>query len=142
MTKTTSLTVASLLLFLLLVSVRGAKSSSGAKAPADVPRQKVVKLDAKGRKELRILAGAPESYRMRAGLIVLAPVDSVGRHSTQQNEEVSVVLDGSGEMVFGDGSKLPMHANSALYCSPETTHEVVNTGHAVLRYVYVVSRAK
>jgi mannose-6-phosphate isomerase-like protein (cupin superfamily) len=130
------------LLVSLLVSVHGAKSRSGAKAPADVPRQKVVELDAKGMKELRILAGAPESYRMRAGLIVLAPGDSVGRHSTQQKEEVLVVLEGSGEMVFGDGSKLPVHANSALYCPPETAHDVVNTGHAVLRYVYVVSRAK
>jgi mannose-6-phosphate isomerase-like protein (cupin superfamily) len=142
MRKTTYLTMAPVLLVLLLVSLPGAKSRSGAKAPADVPRQKVVELDAKGRKELRILAGAPESYRMRAGLIVLAPGDSVGRHSTQQNEEVLVVLEGSGEMVFGDGSRLPVHANSALYCPPETTHDVLNTDHAVLRYVYVVSRAK
>ena len=142
MRKTTCLTMAPPLLVSLLVSVHGAKSRSGAKAPADVPHQKVVELDAKGMKELRILAGAPESYRMRAGLIVLAPGDSVGRHSTQQKEEVLVVLEGSGEMVFGDGSKLPVHANSALYCPPETAHDVVNTGHAVLRYVYVVSRAK
>lgn len=107
-----------------------------------MPRQKVVELDAKGKKELRILAGAPESYRMRAGLIVLAPGDSVGSHSTQQNEELLVVLEGGGEMVFGDGSRLPVHANAALYCPPETAHDVVNTGHTVLRYVYVVSRTK
>jgi mannose-6-phosphate isomerase-like protein (cupin superfamily) len=142
MKKTPSLTMTFLLLVSLLGSAPRAGSLNRTEAPADVPRQKVVELDAKGEKELRILGGAPESYRMRAGLIVLAPGDSVGRHSTQQNEEVLVVLEGSGEMVFGDGSKLPGHANSALYCPPETTHDVVNTGHAVLRYVYVVSRAK
>lgn len=73
---------------------------------------------------------------------MLAPGDSVGSHNTQRNEEVLVVLEGSGETVFGDGSKLPVHANSALYCPPETAYDVLNTGDAVLRYVYVVSRAK
>jgi len=59
--------------------------------------------------------------------------------STGQNEELLVVFEGQGEMSFGDRSKLPMKANSAVYCPPETEHNVTNTGTATLRYVYVVA---
>ena len=57
---------------------------------------------------------------MKSGLVVLAPGKSVGKHSTGQNEELLIVLQGQGEMCFKDGSKLPVKANSALYCPPET----------------------
>ena len=107
-----------------------------------LPHPRVVELDANGKKELRILGGPPDSYEMRSGLVVLPPGDSIGQHSTRMNEEVLVVLEGSGEMVFGDGSKLPVRANSAVYCPPHAIHNVVNTGRDVLRYVYVVSRAE
>jgi mannose-6-phosphate isomerase-like protein (cupin superfamily) len=142
MKEGTCLAVILLPLVLFLGGAHMAGFPRGARTPSDVPHQKVVKLDSQERKELRILGGTPESYRMRAGLVVLAPGDSVGRHSTQQNEELLVVLEGSGEMIFGDGSKLPVRANTALYCPPETTHDVVNTGRKALRYVYVVSQAK
>jgi mannose-6-phosphate isomerase-like protein (cupin superfamily) len=42
-------------------------------------------------------------------------------------------------MVLAEGNKLEVKANSALYCPPETEHNVVNTGDSVLRYVYVVA---
>jgi len=76
---------------------------------------------------------------MRSGLVVLAPGKSVGKHSTEQNEELLVVLEGRGEMTFRDGSKLPVKAQSALYCPPGTEHDVTNTGTGALRYVYVVA---
>jgi mannose-6-phosphate isomerase-like protein (cupin superfamily) len=74
--------------------------------------------------------------------VVLLPGKSVGKHSTEQNEELLIVLEGQGEMSFKDGSKLPVKANSALYCPPQTEHNVTNTGTGVLRYVYVVAKAK
>jgi len=79
---------------------------------------------------------------MRSGLVVLAPGKSVGKHSTEQNEELLVVFEGQGEMTFKDGSKLPVKANSAIYCPPQTEHNVTNTGSGNLRYVYVVSNAR
>jgi mannose-6-phosphate isomerase-like protein (cupin superfamily) len=133
--------IMTLLLFGSLFAGAQAKKSDSKSQP-NKPRQKVVELDSKGNKELPILSGPPQSYRMRSGLVVLSPGDSIGKHSTHQNEEVLVVLEGDGEMVFGDGSKLPVKANSALYCPPETEHNVVNTGTGLLRYVYVVSQAK
>lgn len=106
------------------------------------PRAKVIQLDTSGKDYLSILSGPPESVRMKSGLVALAPGKSVGKHSTEQNEELLVVLEGQGEMTFKDGSKLPVKANFALYCPPETEHNVTNTGTGILRYVYVVANTR
>jgi mannose-6-phosphate isomerase-like protein (cupin superfamily) len=106
------------------------------------PRPKVVELDSRGKDYLQVLAGPPESVTMKSGLEVLAPNQSVGKHSTGQHEELLVVLEGQGEMSFKDGSKLAVKANHAIYCPPETEHNVTNTGGSVLRYVYVVASIK
>jgi mannose-6-phosphate isomerase-like protein (cupin superfamily) len=106
------------------------------------PSPKVVKLDSGGKDYLQVLGGPPESVTMKSGLVVLAPNKSVGKHSTQQHEELLVVLEGQGEMIFHDGSKLDVKANHALYCPPETEHDVRNTGTSVLRYVYIVANAR
>lgn len=89
-----------------------------------------------------MLSGPPESVTMKSGLVVLPPGKSVGKHSTEQNEELLIVFEGQGEMAFADGSKLPVSADSALYCPPHTEHNVTNTGTGLLRYVYVVAKAK
>jgi len=84
---------------------------------------------------------APKVVELDAhGLVVLASQKSVGRHSTGQNEEVLIVLEGQGQMLFGDGRTLPVEANHAVYCPPRTVHDVKNTGQSVLRYVYVVAK--
>jgi len=126
-----------LILFLVAPFVpRAAESATGTAAP------KVVSLEPSGKNYTPVITGPPESFKMRSGLVVLSPGKSVGKHSTERNEELLVVLDGQGEMTFRDGSKLPVKANSAVYCPPETEHNVTNTGTGVLRYVYVVSNAK
>jgi mannose-6-phosphate isomerase-like protein (cupin superfamily) len=102
----------------------------------------VVELDSRGKDYLQVLRGPPESVTMKSGLEVLAPNKSVGKHSTGQHEELLVVLEGQGEMSFKDGSKLDVKANHAIYCPPETEHNVTNTGGSVLRYVYVVASTK
>jgi len=79
---------------------------------------------------------------MRSGLVVLAPQKSVGSHSTGQNEEILIVLEGKGEMLFSDGHSLPVQASHAVYCPPHTVHDVKNTGPVELRYVYVVAHIK
>jgi mannose-6-phosphate isomerase-like protein (cupin superfamily) len=41
---------------------------------------------------------------------------------------------GQGSLAIGEGE--------IVYCPPETLHNMVNTGDRVLRYVYVVAKAK
>lgn len=113
-----------------------------AQAPAAKPAAKVVELDTHGGDYLSVLSGPPETVSMRSGLVVLKPGHSVGRHSTGQNEEILVVLEGEGEMLFAGGRTMPVKANHALYCPPNTEHDVKNTGKGALRYVYVVAAAR
>ena len=88
-----------------------------------------------------LLSGPPTSARMKSGLVVLAPGKSVGKHSTEDHEEMVIVLEGKGEMVLADGTKLPIGPNAAAYSPRGTQHDVINTGSGVLRYLYVVSEA-
>lgn len=120
--------------FILVVILLHSQSFTG--------KAKVVQLDARGKGYLPILTGPPESHVMQSGLVILKPDETVGKHSTKGHEEMLVVLEGEGEMIFADGSKLPVKANSALYCPPQTEHDVKNTGTALLRYVYVVADIK
>ena len=129
--------VFSLAALLLLVVTSFAQSPE-----SDRPRPKVVVLDNAGKDYLRVLGGPPETVTMKSGLVVLAPGKSVGKHTTGQHEELLIILSGKGEMTFGDGSKLPVEATHALYCPPETEHNVTNTGTGELRYVYVVAAAR
>jgi mannose-6-phosphate isomerase-like protein (cupin superfamily)/catechol 2,3-dioxygenase-like lactoylglutathione lyase family enzyme len=88
-----------------------------------------------------LLTGPPESVRMRSGLVVLAPGKSVGKHNTEDHEEIVIVLEGRGQMMLGDGTRLDITPDSPAYSPPATEHDVINTGSGVLRYIYVVSNA-
>lgn len=114
----------------------------GATGGTNAPKPRVIPLEASGKDYIPVLGGPPESVNMKSGLVVLAPGKSVGKHNTGQNEELLVVFEGQGEMSFRNGSKLPVKANSAVYCPPETEHNVTNTGTGRLRYVYVVAATR
>jgi mannose-6-phosphate isomerase-like protein (cupin superfamily) len=105
------------------------------------PKPKKVELDRTATEYLRILGGPPESVTMRSGYVVLLPEKSVGPHNTESYEELVVVLDGEGDMLFGDGSILQLEPYNVAYCPPGTEHDVRNTGSKPLRYLYIVARA-
>jgi len=113
-------------------------------ASGQVPklRPKVVALEKSNAGIVPILAGPPETVSMKSGFVVLAPGHSVGKHSTLNHEEILIVLEGQGEMLFQDGAHLRLKAHTALYCPPQTEHDVKNTGSTMLRYVYVVADAR
>ena len=106
------------------------------------PAPKLITLDAKGKDYLPILTGAPETVTMRSGLVILAPGKDVGKHSTKDNEELVIVLEGRGEMRITGGETIPVSAGQAVYCPPRREHDMVNTGTSVLRYIYVVAGAR
>ena len=106
------------------------------------PRAKLIPLDAAGKDYLPILTGPPESVSMESGLVIVAPNRTVGKHSTNEHEELLIVLEGEGQMIFSDGSTLPVKRNTALYCPPRTEHDVKNTGSVPLRYVYVAAEVR
>ena len=128
--------------FLLLALLGLAPALFGGESPRKVPVAKVIRLDAGGKDYLPLLGGPPETVTMRSGLVVLAPGKAVGKHSTGKLEELLVVLEGTGEMRITGEASLPVVAGTAVYCPPGREHDVLNTGKAELRYVYVVARAQ
>jgi quercetin dioxygenase-like cupin family protein len=106
------------------------------------PEATVIKADMQGQDYARLLSGPPETYSMRSGAVTLQPGQTIGRHSTRANEEVIVVLEGEGALLLNEAQELPFKVGTIAYCPPDTEHDVKNTGSTVLRYIYVVARAK
>lgn len=108
---------------------------------ANKPIPKIISLDSRGQDYLRVLGGPPETLTMRSGLVTLAPKKSVGKHSTEDYEELVIILDGQAEMQITGGSTLQLAKGFAAYCPPHTEHDVLNIGNDTLRYIYVVAKA-
>ena len=89
-----------------------------------------------------LLHGAPQTAGMRSGFVRLKPGDSVGWHTTGQNEESLVILHGQGDALIEGQAGRSFTAPGFVYIPPATRHNVKNTGDAVLEYVYVVAPAK
>jgi len=88
-----------------------------------------------------LLQGAPQTAGMRSGFVRLKPGESVGWHSTAQNEESLIILHGVGNALIEGQAKRSFAAPRFLYIPPATRHNVENTGREVLEYVYVVAPA-
>jgi mannose-6-phosphate isomerase-like protein (cupin superfamily) len=86
-----------------------------------------------------LLKGAPQTSGMRGGLVRLKPGESVGWHSTAQNEEALTILRGTGTANIEGHGDVPLHANMLAYIPPGTKHNVTNTGSDVLEYVWLVA---
>jgi len=89
-----------------------------------------------------LLQGRPQTAGMRSGFVRLKPRASVGWHTTGQNEEALVILQGRGEAAIEGQPGRAFEAPTLVYIPPATRHNVTNTGDALLEYVYVVAPAK
>ena len=89
-----------------------------------------------------LLLGAPQTTGMRSGFVRLKPGETVGWHTTGQNEETLVILRGQGEALIEGQPKLTFVAPRLAYIPPTSRHNVANTGKEPLEYVYVVAPAK
>lgn len=100
-----------------------------------------INADSRGEKYLRLLGGPPETVVLRSGKVTLQPGETVGEHSTNDYEEMIIVLAGEGTFKYGDSGSIPFNADSVLYCPPDTRHNIMNTGSTPLQYIYVVGKA-
>lgn len=86
-----------------------------------------------------LLKGAPQTTGMRSGFVRLKPGESVGWHTTGQQEEALVILRGQGEAKIEGRARLRVAAQMLVYIPPAAKHNVTNTGKELLEYVYVVA---
>jgi mannose-6-phosphate isomerase-like protein (cupin superfamily) len=105
-------------------------------------KPRLIRFDNRKVEHLPILTGPPESVSLRSGLVLLSNGKSVGKHSTENFEELIVVLEGRGQVKINGKKPFEIKSGFAVYCPPETEHNVINTGSAPLRYLYIVAKVK
>lgn len=76
---------------------------------------------------------------MRSGFVRLKPRESVGVHSTNENEETLIGLQGRGKVEIEGHEDLRLSSGTIAYIPPQLRHNVTNTGTELLEYVYVVA---
>jgi mannose-6-phosphate isomerase-like protein (cupin superfamily) len=113
-----------------------------AKTVEDSLKPRIIQFAGKEISHLPIISGPPESVSMRSGLMLLTSGKSVGKHSTENFEELIIILEGMGQVQITGQMPLEVKSGVAVYIPPETEHNVVNTGNAPLRYIYIVAEAK
>jgi len=88
------------------------------------------------RRPFKILSGSAETPSgVKVGFVSLKENEEVGEHSTENCEELIIVLEGEGYLL-SKGESLPLRKAQVCYIPPFTQHNVrAKTG---LSYVYVV----
>ena len=70
----------------------------------------------------------PASAFCGMGINVLPPGSSIGLHLHPDNEEIYLVMSGTGMYIDTDGSQYPVKAGDAALCPKGGGHGIVNTG--------------
>lgn len=87
------------------------------------------------------LLSAVNASKMKSGFVTLKPGMEIGEHSTHANEELIIVLEGSGTVKAEGAEPTALSKGEVAYNPPETLHNVINTGSSDLKYIFVVSKA-
>lgn len=85
------------------------------------------------RKEGRLVKGE----KIKGGCVCLAPGKNVGAHSTENGEEVIIVLEGEA-FVEARGEARKLCKDECMFIPKGTVHDVKNQGKSNLVYVYFV----
>ena len=107
----------------------------------DMKEPKLVKLEST-EKYQRLINKDLGSSGLKSGHVTLKPGENIGEHSTNEREEIIIVLKGKGEAVVDKNKIFTIKENHALYIPPQTSHDIKNSGKENLEYVFVTSKAQ
>jgi len=107
-----------------------------------VPIIRAIHLDPGDQPYMWLLKGVPETGSFRSGLVTLAPGKSIGVHNSGINEEILVPLEGEGELRFSDREPIVIKPGMMTYAPAHTEHDVINTGGARLRYIFITAKVE
>jgi quercetin dioxygenase-like cupin family protein len=79
-----------------------------------------------------------DAKRMRARVVELEPGKAVGEHTTEDREELIVVLEGA-IVVIGPEGEHPLKVGQAAFIPLDTVHNVKNMTKKKARYMYVLA---
>lgn len=104
---------------------------------------KTIKFDTRSDEYQELLSGEEDSVVFYSGLVTIALNGSGELHSTEDYEEIIIVLEGDGEVRLEDMSEsLKIRYGLVGFIPTESTHQVYNTGEVPLKYIYVATRSK
>jgi quercetin dioxygenase-like cupin family protein len=87
-----------------------------------------------------ILDNKVNCLKLHSGLVVLQEGESVGEHSTENYEELIIVLSGKGYLEAEGITRAEIGPGIFAYNPPNTKHNVTNSGSEPLRYIYIVTK--
>jgi quercetin dioxygenase-like cupin family protein len=79
-----------------------------------------------------------DAKRMRARVVELEPGKEVGEHTTENREELIVVLEGAIVLTGPDGEH-PLKTGQSAFIPLDTVHNVKNKTKKKARYMYVLA---
>jgi quercetin dioxygenase-like cupin family protein len=106
------------------------------------PQPKLITLHLDSTSYQEIFEGPPATVGMYSGLVTIKPGETAGHHNTKSYEEMLVIINGEGEIVFESGNNFKLKYGVVAYCPPKTEHDVKNTGTVPLKYIYIASKTK
>jgi mannose-6-phosphate isomerase-like protein (cupin superfamily) len=87
------------------------------------------------------LISRSDSHQIHSGFAVSEPGKEVGEHTTEEGEELIVMIEGKAEIMSG-GHAEEFESPCVVLVPAYTIHNVKNTAKAPLKYVYVVVAAE
>ena len=102
---------------------------------------KLVKLEST-EKYQRLINKDLGSSGLKSGHVMLRPGENIGEHSTNEREEIIIILKGEGKAVIDSNKIFAIKENHTLYIPMQTIHDIKNSGKENLEYVFVTSKAQ
>jgi mannose-6-phosphate isomerase-like protein (cupin superfamily) len=85
---------------------------------------------------------ADNALKMKSGIVTLQPDEAVGTHSTDDKEELIIVMEGIATIEIEGSYQSEVETGSVAYIPNRTQHNVLNRTRSKLRYIYVASQAE
>jgi quercetin dioxygenase-like cupin family protein len=79
-----------------------------------------------------------DAKRMRSRVVTLEPGKEVGEHTTENREELIVILEGALILIGPDGEH-PLKVGQAAFIPLNTVHNVKNRTKKQARYMYILA---
>ena len=80
----------------------------------------------------------PQSRMLKSGRVILQPGEDVGIHTTDNREEIIIVLKGTATIIL-EGKESTITSGNHSYIPINIEHNIRNDSNEVLEYVYVVA---
>jgi len=102
---------------------------------------KIISYDPASDQYQGLLDGEKDSVAFYSGFVTLEPNSRGELHSTEEYEEMIIVLQGEGQLNITNQESLKVSFGKVAYVPPHTEHQMKNTGREIFKYIYVATQS-